>query len=55
MFLIMPACAMAQATRHQPLTVRGQVRYRENECGICGGQSGGGTGFLASISAFPCH
>jgi hypothetical protein len=47
-------CAMAQAVSHRPLTAEARVRVRVNPCGICGGQSGTGTGFSPSSSIFPC-
>jgi hypothetical protein len=39
---------MAQAVSRWPLTMDAQVRSRLNPCGICGGQSGPGTGFSLS-------
>jgi hypothetical protein len=47
--------AMAQAVSRRPLTAETRVRSRVGPCGICGGQSGTGTGFSASTSAFPCQ
>jgi hypothetical protein len=48
--------AMAQVVSRQPLTAEARVRARVNPCGICGGQSGTGTGFSPSFfSVFPCQ
>jgi hypothetical protein len=47
--------AMAQVVSRRPLTAEAQVRVEVNPCGICGGQSGTGTGFSPSSSAFPCQ
>jgi hypothetical protein len=46
---------MAQVVSHRPLTAETQVRALVNTCGICGGQSGTGTGFSLSSSVFPCQ
>jgi hypothetical protein len=46
---------MAQVVSRRPLTAEARVRARVNQCGICGGQSGTGTGFSPSSSAFPCQ
>ena len=47
--------AMAQAVSRRPLTAEEQVRSRVSPCRICGGQSGTGTDFSPSTSAFPCQ
>jgi hypothetical protein len=43
--------AMAQAVSRRPLT----AECRVNPCGICGGQSGTGTGISPSTLIFPCQ
>jgi hypothetical protein len=46
---------MAQAVSRRPLTAEARVRSRIGPCGICGGQSGTGTGYSPSTSVFPDH
>jgi hypothetical protein len=44
---------MAQAVSRRPLAAEARVYDRVNPCGICGGQSGTGTGFSLSSLVFP--
>jgi hypothetical protein len=46
---------MAQVVSRRPLTVEARVRAWVNPCGICGGQSGTGTGFSPSSSVLPVN
>jgi hypothetical protein len=46
---------MAQAVSRRPLTAESRVRSRVNPCGMCGGQSGTGTGFSPSTLVFHCQ
>jgi hypothetical protein len=45
--------SMVQAVSHLPLTAETWIQARVTPCGICGGQSGTGTGFAPSSSIFP--
>jgi hypothetical protein len=46
---------MDQAVSRRPPTAEARVRSRVSLCGICGGQSGTGTGFSESTSVFLCQ
>jgi hypothetical protein len=46
---------VARVVSRRPLTAKSRVRDRVNLCGICGGQSGTGTGFSLSSSVLPCQ
>jgi hypothetical protein len=46
---------MVQAVSRRPPTAKVRVQSRVSPCGICGGQSGIGTGFSPSTSVFPCQ
>jgi hypothetical protein len=43
----------AQAVRHRHLTAKARVRPQTSPWGICGGESGSGTGYSPCTSAFP--
>jgi hypothetical protein len=45
--------AVAQVVSRRPLTPEARIRAWVNPCGICGEQSGTGTGFSPSSSVFP--
>jgi hypothetical protein len=47
--------AMAQVVSRRPLIAEARVRPLVNARGICGEQSGTGTGFSPSSSIFPCQ
>jgi hypothetical protein len=46
---------MAQVVSRRPLTAEARVRARLNPCGICGGQSGTGIGFLRGLRFSPVN
>jgi hypothetical protein len=46
---------MAHAVSCRRPTAEARVRSRLSPCGICGRQSGTGTGFSPSSSGFPCQ
>jgi hypothetical protein len=46
---------LAQVVSLRPLTAEARVTVRVSPCGICGGQSGTGTGFSLSSSISPVN
>jgi len=44
--------SIAQAVSHWSATAEDRIRSQAKQCELCGGQSGNGTGFSPSISAF---
>jgi hypothetical protein len=50
-----PGPCHGSVVSRRPLTAEARVRARVNPCGICGGQSGNGTGFSPSYLVFPCQ
>jgi hypothetical protein len=53
--LVTSGRAMAQAVSHRPLTAEARVRSQVSPCGVCGGQSGTGTGFSPSCRFSPVN
>jgi len=48
-------CAVAQVLGFWPFTAETQFQCQAISCGICGGQSGTGTGLSPSTSVFACQ
>jgi len=46
---------MAQAVSRRPLSFKARTQCQTSPSGICGGQSGSGTGFSPSASGSSCH
>ena len=46
---------MTQTVSHQSLATDFQVQSQASPCGICGGQSGIGTGFYSGTLVLPCQ
>jgi hypothetical protein len=46
---------MAQVVNRRPLITEARIRVWVSPCGICGGQSGTGTGLSQISLVFPCQ
>jgi len=57
--LYIPLCAtdhvMPKMVSYQTFIMEAQIKFHKSLCGICGGQSGIGTGLSLSISISSCH
>jgi hypothetical protein len=49
------ACAIVQAVSGRPVTTEAWLQLQANQYGICGIQSGTGTGFSPSTSVVPSY
>jgi hypothetical protein len=47
--------AVSQAVSRLPLTAEARVRAHVNQCEICGGESGTGTGYLRVLQSSPVN